>query len=72
MPPAIGSDARLNVITATWASIASGVFCVALSFPALFVAPIAGRWSTPVPVMLFRQPFAVCLCAITVRLLVRS
>jgi uncharacterized membrane protein YfcA len=48
------------------------LFCVAaLSFPALFVAPIAARWSTRVPVMLLRQAFALCLCAIAVRILLR-
>jgi len=38
---------------------------------ALFVAPSAARWSTHVPVMLLRQAFALCLCAIAVRILVR-
>lgn len=48
------------------------LFCVAaLSLPALFVAPIAARWSTRVPVMLLRQSFALCLCAIAVRMLMR-
>ena len=48
------------------------LFCVAaLSFPALFVAPIAARWSTRVPAMLLRQGFALCLCAIAVRILMR-
>jgi uncharacterized membrane protein YfcA len=49
------------------------LFCVAaLSIPALFVAPIAARWSTRVPVMLLRLSFALCLCAIAVRILMRS
>jgi uncharacterized membrane protein YfcA len=48
------------------------LFCVAaLSLPALFVAPVAARWSTRVPVMLLRQSFALCLCAIAVRILMR-
>ncbi len=48
------------------------LFCVAaLSIPALFVAPVAARWSTRVPVMLLRQAFALCLCAIAVRILMR-
>jgi uncharacterized membrane protein YfcA len=48
------------------------LFCVAaLSIPALFVAPVAAHWSTRVPVMLLRQAFALCLCAIAVRILVR-
>jgi uncharacterized protein len=48
------------------------LFCVAaLSIPALFVAPIAARWSTRVPVMLLRLSFAICLCAIAVRILMR-
>jgi uncharacterized membrane protein YfcA len=48
------------------------LFCVAaLSFPALFVAPIAARWSTRVPVVLLRQAFAVCLCGIAIRMLMR-
>jgi uncharacterized membrane protein YfcA len=46
------------------------LFCVAaLSFPALFVAPVAARWSTRVPVVLLRQAFAVCLCGIAIRML---
>jgi hypothetical protein len=36
---------------------------------ALFVAPKAARWSTRVPVMLLRQSFAFCLCALVVRIL---
>jgi uncharacterized protein len=47
------------------------LFCVALSLPALFVAPIGARWSTRVPVMLLRQAFALCLCAIAARIPVR-
>ncbi len=48
------------------------LFCVAaLSIPALFVAPIAARWSTRVPVMLLRLSFALCLGAIAVRILMR-
>jgi len=48
------------------------VFCVAaLSLPALFVAPMAARWSGRVPVVLLRQAFALCLCAIAVRILMR-
>ncbi|WP_428659671.1 sulfite exporter TauE/SafE family protein [Reyranella sp.] len=48
------------------------LFCVAaLSLPALFVAPMAARWSTRVPIMLLRQGFALCLCAIAVRIVMR-
>ena len=47
-------------------------FCVAaLSLPALFVAPVAARWSSRVPVVLLRQAFALCLCAVAVRILLR-
>lgn len=44
---------------------------LALSLPALFVAPVAARWSIRVPVMLLRQGFALCLCTIAVRILMR-
>ena len=48
------------------------LFCVAaLSLPALFVAPMAARWSTRVPIMLLRQAFALCLCAIAIRIVMR-
>jgi uncharacterized protein len=48
------------------------LFCVAaLSVPALFVAPGAARWSGRVPVVLLRQAFALCLCAIAVGMLLR-
>lgn len=43
----------------------------ALSLPALFVAPIAARWSTRVPVVLLRRLFALCLAAVAFRLLLR-
>lgn len=46
--------------------------CVAaLTLPALFVAPVAARWSARAPVVLLRRSFAVCLCAIAVRILMR-
>jgi uncharacterized membrane protein YfcA len=49
------------------------LFCVAtLSLPALFVAPVAARWSAKAPVSLLRRLFALCLVAIAVRLLLRS
>jgi len=49
------------------------MFCVAaLSLPALFVAPMAARWSRRVPVMLLRRSFALCLCAIAVRIVLRA
>ena len=49
------------------------MFCVAaLSLPALFVAPMAARWSSRVPVVLLRRSFALCLCAIAVRIVLRS
>jgi uncharacterized membrane protein YfcA len=48
------------------------VFCVAvLSLPALFVAPVAARWSARAPLVLLRRLFALCLVAIAVRLLIR-
>lgn len=48
------------------------LFCVAtLSLPALFVAPIAARWSSRAPVSLLRRLFAFCLAVIAVRLLLR-
>ena len=49
------------------------LFCVAaLSLPALFVAPIAARWSARAPGVLLRRSFAFCLCAIAVRILMRT
>jgi uncharacterized protein len=48
------------------------VFCLAApSLPALFVAPVAARWSTRAPVVLLRQLFALCLGVIALRLLMR-
>jgi uncharacterized membrane protein YfcA len=47
------------------------VCTAALSLPALFVAPVAARWSTRVPVMLLRTGFALCLCGVAVRILMR-
>lgn len=48
------------------------LFCVAaLSLPALFVAPMAARWSARAPVVLLRRLFALCLGAIALRLLLR-
>lgn len=48
------------------------LFCVAaLSLPALFVAPVAARWSAHTPLVLLRRLFALCLAAIAVRLLIR-
>ena len=48
------------------------LFCVAtLSLPALFVAPMAARWSARAPVALLRRLFAFCLAVIAVRLLLR-
>jgi uncharacterized membrane protein YfcA len=43
----------------------------ALSLPALFVAPVAARWSARAPVVLLRRLFAVCLAAVAARLLLR-
>ena len=49
------------------------MFCVAaLSLPALFVAPVAARWSRRAPVVLLRRSFALCLCAIAVRIVLRA
>jgi uncharacterized membrane protein YfcA len=45
---------------------------IALSFPALFVAPIAARWSAHAPVGLLRRLFALCLAAVAIRLLLRA
>lgn len=48
------------------------LFCVAaLSLPALFVAPVAARWSARAPLVLLRRLFALCLGAIALRLLLR-
>ena len=48
------------------------LFCVAaLSLPALFVAPVAARWSAYAPLVLLRRLFALCLVAIAVGLLIR-
>ncbi|HYC63683.1 MAG TPA: sulfite exporter TauE/SafE family protein [Reyranellaceae bacterium] len=44
---------------------------LALAIPALFVAPLAARWSTRAPVPLLRALFALCLAAIALRLLLR-
>jgi uncharacterized membrane protein YfcA len=49
------------------------LFCVAaLSLPALFVAPVAARWSVRAPVSVLRRLFALCLVAIALRLLLRT
>jgi uncharacterized membrane protein YfcA len=49
------------------------LFCVAaLSLPALFVAPVAARWSVRAPVSVLRRLFALCLVAIALRLLLRN
>jgi uncharacterized membrane protein YfcA len=49
------------------------LFCVAaLSLPALFVAPVAARWSTRAPVSVLRRLFALCLAAIALRLFLRN
>jgi len=49
------------------------LICVAaLSLPALFVAPIAARWSTRMPVSLLRRLFALCLVVIAVRLILHT
>jgi uncharacterized membrane protein YfcA len=49
------------------------LFCVAaLSLPALFVAPVAARWSAHAPVSVLRRLFALCLAAIALRLLLRN
>jgi uncharacterized membrane protein YfcA len=48
------------------------LFCVAaLSPPALFVAPLAARWSARAAVSRLRRLFAPCLAVIAVRLLLR-
>jgi uncharacterized protein len=49
------------------------LFCVAaLSIPALFVAPVAARWSARAPVSVLRRLFALCLAVIAVRLFLRN
>jgi len=49
------------------------LFCAAaLSLPALFVAPVAARWSARAPVSVLRRLFALCLAAIVLRLLLRN
>ena len=48
------------------------LFCVAaLSLPALFVAPVAARWSVRAPLPLLRRLFAITLAGIALRLLLR-
>lgn len=48
------------------------LLCVAaLSLPALFVAPLAARWSTRAPVLWLQRLFALCLAVIAARLLFR-
>ena len=48
------------------------LFCLAaLSLPALFVAPVAARWSIRAPVALLRRLLALCLLAVVARLLFR-
>jgi uncharacterized membrane protein YfcA len=49
------------------------LFCVAaLSLPALFVAPVAARWSVHAPVSVLRRLFALCFVVIALRLLLRT
>jgi uncharacterized membrane protein YfcA len=48
------------------------VCAAALSLPALFVAPVAARWSARAPVALLRRLFALCLAVVAVRLLLRA
>ena len=49
------------------------LFCAAaLSLPALFVAPVAARWSARAPVSVLRRLFALCLAAIALRLWLRT
>lgn len=49
------------------------LFCVAaLSLPARFVAPVTTLWSVRAPAALLRRLFALCLAAITIRLLLRT
>ena len=72
----IALPATITFLCAGWSMADSigdaAVFCVvALSLPALFVAPIAAHWSAHAPVGLLRRPFAFCLAAIAVRLLLR-
>ena len=48
------------------------LFCVAaLSLPALFVAPVAARWSARVPVIVLQRLFGLSLAIIAARLLFR-
>lgn len=56
-PDAVGSVALLGV--------------AALAIPALFVAPLAARWSARAPVPMLRILFAICLAIVAVRLLFR-
>ena len=74
--PATGAFLAMGWQTAGRPADAVGdvaLFCVAaLTLPALFVAPIAARWSARVPVVLLRRSFAVCLCAIALRIMMRS
>jgi uncharacterized membrane protein YfcA len=48
------------------------VSLAALSLPALFVAPLATRWSAHAPALLLRRLFALCLAVIALRLFLRG
>lgn len=45
---------------------------LALSVPALFLAPVAAGWSARVPAVLLRRLFALCLVVVAARLLLRN
>ena len=45
---------------------------LALSLPALMIAPLAAGWSARVPAVLLRRLFALCLAVVAARLLLRN
>jgi uncharacterized membrane protein YfcA len=74
----IAVPATMTFLARDWAAVGrpaddigdvSILAVVALSLPALFVAPWAARWSSRAPIALLRHAFAVCLAAIAFRML---
>ena len=63
-----------DLAPAGWPNDALGdaaLFCVALSLPALFVAPIAACWPARMVIVLLPQSFARCLRVVEGRFLKR-
>jgi len=63
-----GADGR----TADAVGDVSVTCLLALSLPALAIAPLAAGWSTRVPAVLLRRLFALCLAVVAARLLLRN